>query len=292
MTTTVGVIGLGQMGGAIGANLVKNGFAVVGYDVLAAARDKLAANGGAAKASVAEVAAGADVLVISLPSPKALADVAEAIAGVARPGQVAMEISTLTLADKQTAHDRLAAAGVTLLDVPMSGTGTQARTGDLVYFASGDKSAFETAKPVLEGFCRDGYYVGAFGDGSKMKFVANLLITIHNVAAGEAMTLGRKAGLDPQMVLDVIGASAASNVMLKVRGPAMVSGDYSDAGMSMRLYQKDISIIAQFIKDTGAASPLFDASLPIYDAGLEQGHAEEDTASVCAVIEKMSGIER
>lgn len=290
MTSKVGLIGLGQMGGAIAANLVKNGFTVSGYDILDAARARLAENGGTPLASVGAVAQASDVLVISLPSPQALATVADEIAQAGNTDVLAMEISTLALVDKQAAHDRLAEAGITLLDVPMSGTGVQARTGDLVYFASGDESTFATAKPVLDGFCRDGYWVGPFGDGSKMKFVANLLIAVHNVVSGEALTLAKKAGLDPGLTLDVIGHSAATSRMFEVRGPVMASGDYSDAGMSVRLFQKDMSIIADFAKSLGVAAPLFDASAAVYDAAMELGHAEEDTAAVVAVHERLAGL--
>ena len=292
MAMNVGVIGLGQMGGAIAANLIKNGFAVSGYDPVDAAKDQLAANGGTPCDNVGAVASQADVLIISLPSPQALADVATEIAQAGKAGQIAMEISTLTIDDKQAAHDIMAGAGVTLLDIPMSGTGVQARTGDLVYFASGDETAFTTAKTVLEGFCRDGYYVGGFGDGSCMKFVANLLVAIHNVAAGEAMTLARKAGLDPQQTLDVIGASAATSKMLEVRGPTMVSGDYAGGGIALRLFQKDMSIIGGFTKDLGVTAPLFETSAGIYDRAMDEGHEEDDTASVCAVLERMAGIKR
>jgi len=288
--TKVGVIGLGQMGGAISANLVKNGFEVCGFDISDAARDNLAANGGTPMDSTGAVAAASEIMVLSLPSPAALAAVADEIAAAGNADVICMEISTLKIDDKQSAHDRLAGAGITLLDVPMSGTGVQARSSDLVYFASGKEAAFNTAKAVLEGFCRDGYYVGPFGDGSKMKFVANLLVAVHNVAAGEALTLGRKAGLDPQLILDVIGASAASSIMFKVRGPVMASGDFSDAGMSVRLFQKDMGIIGDFAKELGVGAPLFDASAKIYDTALEQGHAEEDTASVVAVHERMAGL--
>jgi len=292
MSTRVGVIGLGQMGGAIAANLIKNGFTVSGFDPVDAMKDRLAANGGTPLDSVGAVARAAEFLVISLPSPQALADVAAEVAGVTKSGQVAMEVSTLTIDDKQAAHDTMAAAGVTLLDIPMSGTGVQARSGDLVYFASGDEAAYATAKPVLEGFCRDGYHVGGFGDGSRMKFVANLLVAIHNVAAGEAMTLARKAGLDPQQTLDVIGASAATSRMLEVRGPTMVSGDYAGGGIALRLFQKDMSIIGGFTKELGVAAPLFQTSAGIYDRAMNEGHEEDDTASVCAVLERMAGIKR
>ncbi len=292
MAMKIGIIGLGQMGGAIANNLVKNGFDVSGYDLREEARDQLSENGGSPMDSASAVAAESDVLVLSLPSPEALFDVTRQIENIGQAHLIAMEISTLTLEDKQTAHDRLKKSGVVLLDIPMSGTGIQARSGDLVYFASGDESAFAKSRPVLEGFCRDGYYLGDFGNGSRMKFVANLLVAIHNVAAGEAMTLARKAGLDPRQTLEVLGASAATSRMLEVRGPTMLSANYGGGGIALRLFQKDIRIIDAFAKELAVTAPLFEASAQIYDQAITEGHAEDDTASVCAVLEKMAGIIR
>ena len=154
----------------------------------------------------------------------------------------------------------LAKKGITLLDCPLSGTGAQARTKDLVVYASGDKAAFEKAEPVLQGFSRAHYYLGEFGNGSKMKFVANLLVAIHNVSAAEAFVLGMKAGLDPETIFEVAGDSAGGSRMFQVRGPQMVAGDYDDATMKVEVWQKDMKIIGEFATKLGVPTPLFNAS--------------------------------
>lgn len=195
MTKSVGMIGLGIMGSAMSANLVKAGFQVFGYDIAGARRSALRAAGGTPRASVAAAAARCEIVVSSLPSAAALASVAEQLAAAARRGSIVIETSTLPLEDKQAARARLARAGITLLDCPLSGTGAQARVKDLVVYASGPLPAYRRCRDVLEGFARAHRHVGAFGNGSRMKFVANLLVAIHNVAAAEAMVLGLKAGL-------------------------------------------------------------------------------------------------
>src|SRR5207248_10929290 len=101
---------------------------------------------------------------------------------------------TMPIEVKQTAHDRLQAAGMILIDCPLSGTGAQAVSRDLALFGSGDEAAFGRARPVFDGFARVSHYLGAFGNGSRMKFVANLLVAVHNVAAAEAIVLGVKSG--------------------------------------------------------------------------------------------------
>ena len=179
-----------------------------------------------------------------------------------------------------------------LLDCPLSGTGAQARTGDLSVYASGDKAAYAKTVPVLKGFSRSQYYLGEFGNGSKMKFVANLLVAIHNVAAAEAFVLGMKAGLDPKTLYQVIGDGAGSSRMFQVRGPQMVAGRYDKATMKNEVWQKDMRIIGEFAARLGVQTPLFSASAPVYAAAMAQGFGKADTAAVCAVLEALAGVKR
>ena len=289
---TVGVVGLGIMGSAMSANLVRAGFEVIGFDVLAPRRAVLKRAGGIAARGLADVAARVDVAIVSLPSADALAAVAGVFAETGRRGQVIIETSTLPIADKEAARARLARRGVILLDCPLSGTGAQARTKDLVVLASGVSNAYRKCIPVFEGFARAHYLIGPFGDGSKMKFIANLLVAIHNVAAAEAMVLGIKAGLDPAQVLKVVSDGAGASRMLEVRGPMMVKGDYSDASMKVAVWQKDMKIIGEYARSIDCPTPLFLASAPFYTAAMAMGRGEEDTGSVCAVLEEMARTRR
>tara|TARA_R110000868_G_scaffold1253_14_gene9814 strand:+ start:11607 stop:12485 length:879 start_codon:yes stop_codon:yes gene_type:complete len=292
MTGIAGVIGLGIMGGAMAGHMATGGFTVYGFDLSADAVERARANGIETLASAAAVAEKADVIVCSLPSPLALKAVAEEIAASSASGCTIMETSTLKLADKEAARDILAAAGHTLLDCPLSGTGQQAQTGDLAVFTSGPEDAVAKCIPAIEAFSRENKYCGEFGNGSRMKFVANHLVTIHNVATAEAMVLGMKSGLDPALIYDVISTSAATSRMFEVRGKYMVENDYSDVGMSNRLYQKDLQVITDFAADVRCPVGLFAAAVQPYRAALEQGHAESDTAAVCAVLEEQARVKR
>ena len=288
----VGIIGLGIMGSAMAANVVRAAFPVVGYDVLATRRSAMAKAGVHARRSAREVAKYASIIITSLPSVQALHDVAAEVARAGRRGQIAIETSTLPIADKEEARAVLARAGVTLLDCPLSGTGAQATSKDLVVFASGARTAYARVVPVLEGFARSHYFLGAFGAGSKMKFVVNLLVAIHNVSTAEAMVLGMKAGLDPATMVKVLSDGAGSSRMLQVRGPMMVAGDYSAAAMKVGVWQKDMKIIGEFARELDCPTPLFAATTPIYNAAMALGFAESDTASVCAVLEKWATVRR
>jgi 3-hydroxyisobutyrate dehydrogenase len=139
---------------------------------------------------------------------------------------IVIDMCTLPIDAKESARDALAAAGKILLDCPVSGTGAQAARKDLFVFGSGERQAYDSAQHVFAGMSRVQKYVGPFGDGSRMKFIANHLVNIHNVAAAEALVLARKAGLDAQMVYEVMADSAGASRMLQVRGPLMVAGTY------------------------------------------------------------------
>jgi 3-hydroxyisobutyrate dehydrogenase-like beta-hydroxyacid dehydrogenase len=295
MIRTVGVVGLGIMGAAISTNLIRAGFRVAGHDVDPSRMEALAKAGGAGARSAAEAARASDALITSLPSAAALEAVVAGEGGLLeapRRGLIVVETSTLSLEAKERAHAALGAAGIDLLDCPLSGTGAQAANRDLVVLASGDETLCERCRPVFDGFARSTRYVGAFGAGSKMKFVANLLVAIHNVSAAEAFTLGMKAGLDPQMVYDVIRDGAGSSRMFEVRGPMMVSGCYEPATMKAGVFQKDIDIITRFAENLGSPTPLLEAASRVYAEVLRAGMEGADTAAVLAVLERRAGLKR
>jgi 3-hydroxyisobutyrate dehydrogenase-like beta-hydroxyacid dehydrogenase len=181
-----------------------------------------------------------------------------------------------------------------LLDCPLSGTGAQAKTRDLVVYASGDAQAIVALAPVFADFGRATHDLGAFGNGMRMKFVANLLVAIHNVASAEAMVLGMKAGLDPAQILQLATAGAGNSRVLELRGPMMVENRYGGDNLTMRIatWQKDMQVIADFAREIGAPTPLFSATEAIYNSALALGQGDEDTASVCSVLETMAGVQR
>ena len=144
---------------------------------------------------------------------------------------------------------------------------------------------------MLDAFTRAHYYVGPFGNGSKVKFVANLLVAVHNVATAEALVLAMKAGLDPAKVLKLVAEGAGSSRVLQLRGPMMVKGNYRKATMTLATWQKDMAIIAEFARQLGVSTPLFSTTAPIYAEAVKT-RSQEDTAAVCAVLEKMAHYRR
>ena len=289
---SVAVIGLGIMGGAIARHLVAAGFAVSGYDVAPEPMQRLSANGGRAAAAAHDAAKDVALVLTSLPSEKALETTVDALLASPRRGLILAELSTLPLAVKERARARLAEAGIVMLDCPLSGTGAQAERRDVVVYASGDKAAFERCRAVFAGFARAREYLGAFGNGMRMKLVANLLVAVHNVASAEALVLGMKAGLDPAQVARVIAAGAGTSRVFELRTPLMVADNYVPPTMKVEIWQKDMAIIAEFAASLGVETPTFSATAPVYDAALAAGRGGEDTAAVCAVLEERAGLAR
>jgi putative dehydrogenase len=288
----VGVIGLGIMGGAFAENLVGGGWRVIGYDLDPRRRRAMAKLGVTIAADAADVARQAKTIITSLPSPKALAATTAIIAKAGAPLRTVVEMSTFTIEDKARAEAMLRKAGHLLLDCPVSGTGAQAKVKDLVVYASGDSAVIKRLGPMFGAFSRAVHDLGAFGNGSRMKYVANLLVAIHNVASAEAMVLGLKAGLPPQLIYDLVKSGAGNSRVFELRGPMMVKDRYDDATMKISVWQKDMDVIGGFAKKIRVPTPMFDASKAIYAKALKTGYAAQDTAAVCAVLEKMAGVRR
>jgi len=229
-----------------------------------------------------------------LPSDAAFDDVVWSPTGLLaskKPNLIVMECSTLPIGLKRKAFEAFEKSGGSLLDSPISG-GTRAAEKDLVVYGSGSQEAFEKCLPVIKGFARANYYLGEFGNGSKMKYVANLLVAIHNVSAAEALVFGMKSGLDPELVYRVICDSSGRSRMLEVRGPRMLKGDYDQASMRVGVFQKDIKIIEDFASLINCSTPLFTCAAQVYLAAIAQGRENQDTSSVFAVLKEWSRIKK
>ena len=286
MDKTVGIVGLGIMGGAIARNLVERGWRVVGFDIDAARCAELALDNVIIADNAGRVARDAPIIMTSLPSPEVIEDVAQRIANSGAPPRIVVELSTLSITDKLCFKAILNQAGHIALDCPLSGTGAQARNRDLVVYASGDSAAIARCADLFADFAKQSADLGAYGNGSRMKFIANHLVAIHNVAAAEAMVLAQRAGLDPKMVVDMIGPGAGGSRMFQMRAPMMVEGVYEPATMKVSTWKKDMAIIAGFADDVGCATPLFTLTQPVYAQALAMGLGDQDTASVFEVLKK------
>ncbi len=287
MTPTVGAVGLGIMGAAIAGQLVHSGHRVIGYDIDPIRCAVLTDLGGAVVESVAGLCFPDTVIIVSLATAESFHHVISEIVATGQSGAVVIDTSTLPLEVKEAGRVALEHVGATLLDCPLSGTGQQARTGDVVAYVSGPPEAVERALPVLAGFTRGQHLLGVFGNGTRMKLVANLLVAVHNVAAAEAVLLAQRSGLEPASVLTAIGDGAGTSRMFEIRAPLMLAEQFDVATMRVDVFAKDLDIIARLALGTGTPTPLFDAAGLLYRKALAQGRGAQDTASVYGVLKEV-----
>jgi L-threonate 2-dehydrogenase len=292
MDKTVGIIGLGIMGGAIARNLVDRGWHVIGFDTDPARCTELSKANVTIAAEIAQLTRDAPIIMTSLPSPAAVELVAHAIARSGQPRRIVVELSTLSLADKLRFEAILEQAGHIALDCPLSGTGAQAKVRDLVVYASGDTVAIAKCMNLFADFAKQSADLGQFGNGSRMKFVANHLVAINNVATAEAMLLAEHAGLDPKLVVEMVGPGAGGSRMFQMRAPMMVERVYEPATMKVSTWKKDMAIIAEFADDVGCATPMFTLTQPIYSQAMAMGFGEQDTAAVFEVLKAGEALDR
>ena len=292
MAKRVGVVGLGIMGGAFAHNLAKAGWRVVGFDIDPARNRAMARAGVHIASDVAKLAREAPTIITSLPKPAALDATVTAIVKAGVSPRLIVEASTFTIEDKRNAERVLRKAGHVMLDCPVSGTGTQAKAKDLAIYASGDSKSIRKLRPLFSAFARAVHDLGAFGNGSRMKYVANLLVAINNVASAEAMVLGLKAGLPARTVFEMVRTGAGNSRVFELRAPMMVSNRYDHPSMKVSVWQKDMAVIGDFARQLRCPTPMLDATVPIYNKAMRIGHAEHDTAAVCAVLEKAAGVKR
>lgn len=289
MAMTVGIIGIGAMGAPIAARIAEAGFPVVGFDIDPQRVALLKACGGKVVGSPGEVVAAADVTLQLLPSPQALDEAVQDIVAHARSGAIVLESGTFRIADKERARDALAAKGVRLMDCPLSGTSAQVAEGHVSMFASGDRADYDRALPVMQSFTERVDYVGPFGNGMRMKLVANTLVCTNTAAAAEALALAQRLGLDIGVTHEVLSASpAASSTMLKHRGALMVSGRYEPAGGALAILVKDAAIIADAGQAAGADLPLFKIAKDRYELAIKKGK----TRDAAAIFEEFSPLAR
>ena len=293
MTMTVGVIGLGPMGGNIARLLMEKQFKVSGFDLNPDCMAALDDPGLDAAASVTEVAANADVIITSLPSAGALDAVIDGISEHDRAGQIVIECSTLTVDQKIAAHGRLAEAGKNMLDSPISATPAMLAKMMASIHISGDEAAYQECIAVFEGFTASNFYVGPVGNGSRMKILANYLVHVNTTAAAECMALGQKAGLDPDMIYEVLCKSAGTSKMFEIRGAMMAKSDYREGGGTMfAIYEKDSSIITEFAAQMKSPIDLYVSSRQKMNSAMALGLGHLDTSAVCKAIEVAAGIDR
>ena len=287
----IGLIGLGAMGGAYAKHLLKNNFKCFGIDLDKNNILKFIQLGGQ-EITYDELFNKVEIVLTSLPSLNAYKDVLNNLKRLGKNNskKIILDMNTISIDDKNMFKNEINGLNIDMLDSPVSGTGAQAWEADLTVFASGSKELIDKCMNIFKAFSKEVIDVGSFGNGMKFKILANLLVTIHNTAAAEALRLGELAGLDQDMIYKVLGNSAATSVMLQKRMPLMINKNYEPPTASFNIFLKDVDIIRNFIKNNNVTLPTFEGSAKIYDKAEKTLSKNWDTASVYEVL-KMENID-
>jgi L-threonate 2-dehydrogenase len=277
----VGVIGLGKMGLPIATNLIQQGFAVIGYR--RSGSPELAEAGGVVAASAAEVAAAADVLLSIVPDTQAVETVIHGPEGTLkglRPGTIHIEMSTIDVPRKARLRDEMQARGGDLLDCPISGSPGMVAPRLATTFASGERESVDQVGKVLDAISGPWVYTGPLGTGTQLKYIANLLLAVHTVAAAEAIALARRSGLDLDLVQKTLDTSIASSAIWTQRGPLMAERHYTPAPGPVATLHPILEQIEDHTIRTGLSAPVFAAAKEIFDQALADGWGDLDIACV------------
>ena len=298
MALQIGVCGLGIMGGAFASNLARNGFHVTGYDPSTVRSNIFKKAGGIIAKSNKEVALNSSIIITSVANAQILDDVIQGELGIiagAKKGLVVLEASTLSFDEKERNQRALKKAGAIMLDTPVSGAGRQAEAGEISIMISGPKNAFNKVKPILPGFTKVFYYVGSFGQSSKLKLLINMLISVHGAAFAEAITLARASGVDLKTFQEVLKPSAGNSRVIEYRGPLMIEDEYADLKVKtadLTIMMKDNELIEEYAKEYNVPVPVFLGSMVPTYAALAQGFGGEDPGVITRIYEQMAGIPR
>jgi 3-hydroxyisobutyrate dehydrogenase-like beta-hydroxyacid dehydrogenase len=290
----VGFVGLGKMGRPLSLHLISAGFSLRVYDRSAVAVDALVAHGAAAAASPAEVAAASDVVCLSLPTPAAVEQVVWGTGGLVegvRPGGVVLDFSTNGPATCRAVAARLGDLGAAYLDAPVSGGTAGAEAGTLSIMVGGARAHYERVLPLLQAVGQKIWYAGPLGSGAVVKLVNNLLVGINLTGAAEAMVLGVKAGVDPQLLCDAIAASTGSSFQLQRSVPGLILKREFGARFALDLLHKDLALVLDLAREAGVRTLLGAVALQVVEEARGAGYGEQDMAAVIRPLERLAGVE-
>ena len=290
----ISVIGLGLMGTPIATLLMKAGYQVTGFDIIKKKMSNLVPLGLKPARSAKEAARGADLIILSLPHWDAVREAVEEKEGVAagaKRGQIVVDTSTSPPWESRAMGERLARKGIEWMDVPISGSSAQARLGNMVFMAGGKKSVFERIKPVLDRIGKKTAYAGKMGDGATLKLVINHTLYLNQAAAIEGVVLGLKAGLNPDVLFDVITSGAASSDLLIARGRDMLNGNFSPKG-PLILANKDLALSLETAKRLGVVLPVGALYQQLMLKAHYNGWDREDATVVMRIYQQLAGINR
>lgn len=289
----IAFIGLGAMGKPMALNILKAGYCLTVFDLATSVVEELAGQGAKAAMSLREAALGKDIVLMSLPNAAIVENVLTSEEGVfagSHPGQIIIDLSSVTPGATQRMANLAEAKGLCYLDAPVSGGVAGAVAGSLTIMVGGQASVLEQCREILHVIGKKIYHVGPVGAGDTMKLVNNLLLGVNMVAVAEALTLGAKAGLDPQTMLDVIGVSSGRSYALEAKVPSFILKGNFEPGFAIDLQHKDMDMAIQTANELGLPLALGNAAQAMYKAAQAEGLGRKDISAVVTLLEELAGV--
>ena len=289
----LGFLGLGLMGGPMARNLIKAGHDVALWSHSKGKAEKLAAEGGKACATPADVARHAECVFLCVGDSKMSEHVILGPNGVkegGRKGMIVVDASTVSPSSSRHVHGELAKAGIDFLGAPCTGSTPGAINATLTFMIGGDEKVFEKVKPWLELMGKKLYFCGGPGMGLHAKLTQNLVLSNLLQAFNEGIILSTKAGVEPKLMLDILSNSAAKSGLIDYKAPFIFRRDF-DTNFSVKWMHKDMGLMLESAQELDVPLFLTSLSRQMFQAAITRGHGEEDICSTIKVLEEMTGIE-
>ncbi|HEV8473975.1 MAG TPA: NAD(P)-dependent oxidoreductase [Methylomirabilota bacterium] len=293
MATSVGFIGVGNMGNPMAANVLKAGFPMTVFDTSAKAMDNLVQAGARPAASAREVVERAEITLTSLPASPDVEAVYLGPGGLvesARRGTLLIDLSSVLPTTPRLIEPRARERGVEFLEAPVSGGVTGARAATLAIMVGGDAGALKRARPVLEAIGPNIFHVGPAGAGNTVKAINNMMACVNSLAMMEGLALGVKAGIDPMTIYDVVKASSGGSKALERIPKALVPRDFAP-GFMVKLMNKDLETFTTIAKELHVPISFANVAQRYQQAALAAGLGEQDTSVVMTIIERLAAVQ-
>lgn len=289
----IGFIGLGAMGMPMARNVLKAGHRVTVYDVDSNKIEIMQKEGAKKAETIADLAEHSEMILISLPNEeileKVLVGAEQAIQSCNR-GTIIVDLSSVSPQASEMMAQEAAKFQLGYLDAPVSGGVKGAEAGTLTIMVGGAEDVFHKAKPILEIIGKKIYHVGPIGTGDAIKIVNNLLLGCHMAALAEALVLGAKCGLDPELMYEIISASSGNSYVLHAKMKQYILQNQYEEGFAVDLQYKDLNLAKQTADDHHISMPMTTEAINIYDMARNQGLGHKDISSIIKVLEKLSGV--
>lgn len=290
----LGFLGLGIMGYPMARNLLRAGHEVALWSNTAAKAKELAtAEKGRFCETPKQAAEGAECIFLCVGDTEMSEQVilgSQGIAEGARKGAVVADASTISPSESRKIGSQLKQKGIEFLDAPCTGSKPGAENGNLTFMIGGDKAVFESVRPFFEPMGKRLYYCGGPGMGLHAKLSQNLILSNILQAFNEGLVLSTKAGVDPQLMLDILSNSAAKSGLIEFKAPYVFDRNFTP-NFSVKWMHKDIGLMLDSGKELGVPLPLTALTQQMFQAAISTGHSDEDICSTIKVLEGMAGVE-